>query len=989
MAERAGPNVYSIAAHRGFADALVAGLVPRYGEDTFGLARLTLLVPSTRAARTITEAFVRHAGETGSKGLLLPRMVQVGDLDLDEALGPLFDSLGAGAAVPPAADPVRRTLRLAQLIGEVEGDKAPTGAALMRLATETGRVIDRLLIEDIEPQDLLSERVIGILAANSDHWRDNLALFAKVQLLWRDQLAERGELDMSARRNLLFRAAARRLREAPPEHPIVAAGVTSAAPALAEMLRTIAHLPQGAVILPDFDLSMDEEVWDELGHAGDPALDEPFGRDDAITHPQYHLKLLLGRMGIAREEVRPWHRAGLGKGPPERSHAISSLFLPPLASRRWAGLPAKQRRLAGVRLIEAGNPEEEAQAIALLVREALDEPERRVAVVTPDRGLAARVSQHLRRWNVRADDSAGVPLSQTAAGRVLLLLAQVGAERAAPVPLMALLGHPLVGHEERADWLRAVRRLELRLRGPRKASGLEEPRRLADKAGVGDWWQEVEPILAPLLASEVPLGLAEWLDLLAGAGEALCGEALWAREDGRALAAFIEQWRLHAREVPVLFAPDELPRVLRDLLDQVAVRPLFGGHPRVAIYGLLEARMTRADLVICGGLNEGTWPPAPASDPLLAPAVLRALGVPGADFRIGLAAHDLAGALGAPEVVLTRARRDVSGPAIPSRFLLRVRALLGGDLTAAASDEKTLKLARELDPAPMEIAPYPVPAPMPSADQRRQDISVTQLDRLRSDPFEFYANKIMGLRDLDALDADPDAAWQGTLAHAILESWHKGEGQIEALADRHLADMHAHPLMRALWKPRLVRALQWIVAQIAADPARQPLANGIEAKGEMHVDGIRIHGKADRIDRLADGTLAIVDYKTGGPPTGKLVAAGYALQLGTLGLIARGGGFTGIAGEPTRFEYWSLGRSKDSETGFGYVKSPLKLTARQKGIEPDDFLPEAERFLHDALDRWILGEEPFTAGLNPDAPGYNTYDHLMRLGEWQGRGDER
>ncbi|MEN7536316.1 PD-(D/E)XK nuclease family protein [Aurantiacibacter flavus] len=991
MSERAGPSVYSIAAHRGFADALVAGLVPRYGDDTFGLARLTLLVPSTRAARTITEAFVRHAGEAGTSGLLLPRMVQVGDLDLDEALGPLFDSLGAGAAVPPAADPVRRTLKLAQLIGEVEGKDAPTGAALMRLATETGRVIDRLLIEDIEPHDLLSERVLGILAANSDHWRDNLALFAKVQLLWRDHLEQRGEIDMSARRNLLFRAAARRLREAPPENPIVAAGVTSAAPALAEMLRTIAHMPQGAVILPDFDLSMDEEVWDELGHAGDPSLEEPFGRDDAITHPQYHLKLLLGRMGIAREEVRPWHRAGLGKGPPARSHAISSLFLPPLASRRWAALPAKQRRLAGVQLIEAGNPEEEAQAIALLVREALDVPERRVAVVTPDRGLAARVSQHLRRWNVRADDSAGVPLSQTAAGRVLLLLAQVGAERAAPVPLMALLGHPLVGHEERADWLRAVRRLELRLRGPRRASGLEEPRRLAEKAGVADWWQTVEPILVPLLEVTAPLGLAEWLDLLAAAGEALCSESLWAREDGRALSAFIEQWRLHAREVPVDFASDELPRVLRDLLDQVAVRPQFGGHPRVAIYGLLEARMTRADLVICGGLNEGTWPPAPTSDPLLAPAVLRALGVPGADFRIGLAAHDLAGALGAPEVVLTRARRDVSGPAIPSRFLLRVRALLGGDLAAAASDEQTLRLARELDPAPMEIAPYPVPAPMPSADQRRQDISVTQLDRLRSDPFEFYASKIMGLRDLDPLDAEPDAAWQGTLAHAILEHWHKGEGQIEALAEQHLADMHTHPLMRALWKPRLVRALQWIVAQIGEDPQRQPLPNGIEAKGEMHVEGIRIHGKADRIDRMADGTLAIVDYKTGGPPTGPTVENGYALQLGTLGLIARDGGFTGIVGDPAAFEYWSLGKAKvkDHPTGFGYVTTPLKVGSKRSGILPEDFLPEAERYLHDALGRWILGEEPFTAGLNPDAPGYNTYDHLMRLGEWQGRGDER
>ena len=102
-----GPLVYSIAAHRGFADALVAGLVPRYREEGFGLARLTLLVPSSRAARTLSEAFIRHAGESGEGGLLMPRMIAVGDLDLDEKLGAALDPLGA-ADIPPACDPVRR-----------------------------------------------------------------------------------------------------------------------------------------------------------------------------------------------------------------------------------------------------------------------------------------------------------------------------------------------------------------------------------------------------------------------------------------------------------------------------------------------------------------------------------------------------------------------------------------------------------------------------------------------------------------------------------------------------------------------------------------------------------------------------------------------------------------------------------------------------------------------------------------------------------------
>src|SRR6187399_2858801 len=770
------PNVYSIAAHRGFADALVAGLVPRYADSELGLARLTLLLPSGRAVRTVTEAFIRHSGS----GLLMPRMAVVGDLDLDETLGPLLDPLGA-ADIAPAADPTRRWLRLAELIRENwRRGTPPKGSALLRLAFEFGRTMDRLLVEEIGPEDLVKDRVIELVGDLSAHWIDSLWLFSRVQTLWFDELMTRGEVDPADRRNRLFRHAAKRWRADPPQTPIVAAGVTSAARGLADLLRCIARLPQGAVVLPDLDLSLDAEAWDELGTAGARAAETPFGREDAVTHPQYHVKLLLNRMWIAREEVQPWHRAGLGKGPPERSHAISSLFLPPEASKAWVDLPAERRRLAGVRLMETASPEEEAQAIALLVRQALDTPEKRVAVVTPDRGLAARIVQHLRRWHIAADDSAGRPLAQTAAGRVLLLLADVAAEQAAPVPLLALLEHPLVrSGERRGNWLDQARTLELALRGPRKAPGLEPLRESADKAGVAPWWSEVEAILAPLMG-EGEARLGNLLDALVAAGEALCGEALWAQADGRALSAFVDELRLHAREVGTRLDPSELPAVLREAMDRVAVRPPWGGHPRVTIYGLLESRMTRADLAICAGLNEGTWPATPATDPLLAPAVLRALGVPGADFRIGLAAHDLAGALGAPEVVLSRARRDAGGPAIASRFWLRVEALLG-ELADSHRETATVELARALNEPP-PVAPHPQPKPLPTPEQRKVDVRVTALDTLIGDPFQFYAKHILRLDVLDALDAEPTPAWQGSLAHRILQKWHERGGDIRAIA---------------------------------------------------------------------------------------------------------------------------------------------------------------------------------------------------------------
>ena len=985
MAEGArGPTVYSIAAHRGFADALVAGLVPRYREDSLGLARLTLLLPSRRAAQTVTEAFVRRLGdEPGEGGMLLPRMAVVGDLDLDEALGPLLDPLGA-ADIPPAIDPTERWLRLAPLIAEEMGDGAPEGAALLRRARDVARVMDRLLIEDIGPERLLDPEVVETVSEQAAHWEANVRLFARVQARWLAELQASGCLDAAARRNRLFDHAARRWKADPPATPIVAAGVTSAAPALARLLRVVADLPKGAVVLPDLDLAMDDAVWEELGRAGRTETSEtPFGRGDQLAHPQYHLKLLLGRMGVAREEVQPWHRRGAAAGPPQRSHAISTLFLPPTASESWVDAPYDKRALPGIRFTEFAHIDAEAQGIALAVREALETPERRVAVVTSDRGLAGRVARHLQRWGIEADDSAGRPLSETPSGRLFLLLAELAETAAAPVPLVALAQHPLVRDgETRRDWLAATRRFDRALRGPAPAPGLDALDRVAEVARVDEWWSGYRALIVPLVEGEAVRSLTAWLDALAAGIEALAGEAAWGKEDGRALSTFVDDLRDRPAAAGTMLDRAEIVAVLREAMAMIAVRPAYGAHPRVAILGLLESRMAQADLVICGGLNEGSWPATPAVDPLLAPPVLRALGVPGAEFRIGLAAHDLASAMGAPDVLLTRAKRDAEGPTIASRFLLRVRALLGPDLVDRYEDKRLREWARAID-AGKRAPAHERPRPCPPVEARPRSVSVTALDRLRSDPYHFYAQRVLGLNELDALDAEPSAAWQGTAAHSILERWHVRGGAIDAIADEVLAELNPHPLLRALWLPRLRKGLEWAVRTVEAQDGRQPVL--FEEKGAIERRGVTITGKIDRLDRLADGALAVVDYKTGGAPSKREVESGYTLQLGTLGLMAREGAFGEVEGEPERFEYWSLARNKDSETGFGTIASPLKLSVKQSGPEPEDFLPMAEDYLADALTRFILGDEPFVARANPDAPVFTTYDQLMRLEEWAGR----
>jgi ATP-dependent helicase/nuclease subunit B len=419
----------------------------------------------------------------------------------------------------------------------------------------------------------------------------------------------------------------------------------------------------------------------------------------------------------------------------------------------------------------------------------------------------------------------------------------------------------------------------------------------------------------------------------------------------------------------------DAPALLRQLLDSRSVRPPYGGHPRIFIWGLLEARLQRADLLVLGGLNEGVWPALPAPDPWLPPKVRANLDMPTLEFRIGLAAHDFASALGAPEVLLTRARREGRSPTVASRFLLRLNAISGG----LPRDLLLERITRALDD-PGRPKPVGRPAPSPPSEQRPDRISVTSVDRLKADPFAFYARALLRLNVEDPVDADHSAAWKGTAVHEALQSWLQEDDcdpdKLRARAERLLQDGAIHPMLRALWAPRLLEAIDWIaeLERQNRTEGRKPLK--AEVTGEAPIAGITVYGRADRIDRLADGSLAIIDYKTGQPPSQKAVDAGFALQLGLLGLVARAGGFDGVEGDPEAFEYWSLARYRGK---FGRLMRP------DKDMQPGEFLAHAGATFADAAGKWLTGSEPFTAKLNPAYAPYGEYDQLMRLEEWYGR----
>jgi ATP-dependent helicase/nuclease subunit B len=954
-------------------DALADHLLTGRQGQAEALADTLILLPNNRAIKGLTESFVRQS----EGGLLLPQMVAIGDLALDEQLAPLFDILGNPDTepVPPAISDMDQRIILARLIRAHRPQTGPVEA--LKLARHLAAALNAL---EVEEKTLFDVRQHNLDADLQVHWQAAYGDFLELGSQFEAELQQRGLISAARRRNLLLTQFASAL---PQDQPIIAAGITTAAPAIVRVLRAISRLPQGMIVWPHVSLDMAKDDWDALG----PIKREGLPDSAEETHPFYHLKLLFDRMAIGRDELQLFPQTSFAATlrPAER------VFDRPDAVVDWTGLQKSQKQLPQVRLMVSNDSAEEALAISILIRQALETPEKRIALVTPDRELALRVTAQLRRWDIHIDDSAGQPLLQQPPATLLLALAQCFEDHIGPVSLLSVLKHPLVrAGDGRLGWLEQVRLLDAALRGPRLGLGLGAITQAVEATHKPDqpappvvaWWRDISPLFARFDGKN-RMAIPDFLEMLADLASALTDGKVWLGQSGRQLAQLLETYA--GMDLRGIGEADRTaaPKLLAQLLEGEVIRPVYGSHPRIALYGLLEARLQQADLVICGGLNEGSWPQKPTPDPWLAPRLRRELDLPGLERNIGLSAHDLMSLLGAKEVVLSRADRDRGGPAVASRFLLRIQALLGDNL---AKETRAVELAQALDATLPEIHIDP-PSLSPSAAQRKVTISVTQVDLLKADPFAFYAKKILNLPVLSEVDAEPDAAWRGTAIHSILEDWALKDGLVPQKlierADALLANPAISPVTRTLWQPRISAALHWL----AGESARQQAEEGrnllvAECSGNMKLAGVTLTGKADRIDRDADGGLVVIDYKTGAAPPLNKIAAGFALQLGLIGLIAQDGGFNMVSGTASRFEYWTLNKNKDG--GFGQIGRPVESKKMKEEVKAD-FIGFAEEETEKAFNSWINGDAAFTAKLVPEYAVGADYDQLARVTEWYGR----
>ncbi|RWL04601.1 MAG: double-strand break repair protein AddB, partial [Mesorhizobium sp.] len=966
----------------------------------------------------------------GGRSAILPVIRPLGEFDEDEAAFEADASAAIDLAPPIAA--IERLLLLAPLVRAWkrrlpahvaalfdEEIVVPASAAdAIWLARDLARLMDEIETEGTD-WTRLADLVTGNLAG---WWQVTLDFLSIVTENWPNLLEERNRSNPAAHRNALIRLEAARLKRNPPTGPVIAAGSTGSIPATAELLAVIAGLPSGAVVLPGLDLMLDEPSFQ--------AIAVPGARPALLGHPQYGLTNLIGKIGVLRGDVE---EIAVAERPLAlRAALVGEALRPAETTELWVETRARftsgdiTEAFADVTLLEAAGERDEAVAIAIALKRAVEQSGQRAALVTGDRALARRVSVELLRFGVVADDSGGTPLINTPAAGLLRLALQAAFRPGDPVALLSLLKHPLLGLGlERTSVRHAAEIVELvALRG---GTGRPDIALLPDLfearlTGVGNstrppfWFSRltvrniegarellvrVAAALAPLIAfrSQAEADFAELtrasVVALEGLGRAADGSLseLYAGDAGEKLAELLRG--LVAASASFSFAADEWPEIMEALIAPETVKPAQGTDRNIAIWGALEARLQNVDTLVVGGLNEGVWPRKPESDRFMSRLMKTGIDLEPPERRIGLAAHDFQMAMGAKKVVLARSARSGDAPAVPSRWLQRLLTFIGKDHAAVLRrrGDEFLSWARALDAGERrDFAPRPQPKPPLAV--RPQHFSVTEIETLRRDPYAIYARRILRLMPLDPVIRDPGAAERGTLFHAILHLFSRTvadplvpealDGLIAA-GRACFAEAALPPDVEAVWWPRFEKLaagiIEWERGRAFAVTMRH--AEEHAEKTGVGQSGVTLSGYADRVDLLAGGMADILDYKTGSSPSKAQAHTLLSPQLALEGALLRRGAFKGLgAREPSQLAFIRL-----KPNGEVFEESILEYNRKPRTAA--DLAEEAWARLEKLLIHYANPTTGYLSRALPFREGETDgdYDHLARVLEWSAGGD--
>ena len=964
-----------------FSHALVTGLKQRLGPDAApdALARVTLILPSPRMRKRVNEVF----SEQGPS--LKPKLLLTSDLS----------ALAPGAGLPQATDPLVAQLQLSQTIRHLL--QLQQGFAPHNVAFDMALSLHKLLSDMQEDRVPLAAMRDLETAELAHHWQQSLRFIEIIGQYLDPQSPEHPT--EHARFEALLKTIKNRWQSAPPKHPIILAGSTGSRGPILRLMELILTLPQGAVVLPGLDRDLPAGIWSRLmaaGQADKPALD---------THPQ----AMLARVAMIADQtpatLPQWSTSRPAN--PARNRLVSLALRPAPVTNAWRQegpvlISSLDEAFTGITLIEAASPRDEATAIALCLRASVAQGQT-VALICPDRTLTRQVTAALDRWQIKPDDSAGRPLGLSLPGRFLRLVAHARGQEPSLEMLLPLLKHPLTatGGNLRAPHLHLTRALERDVRRGRiltlnaadlAAWGAQTSWVFSDDLKITDWTHWVTRLVdgfgRPVPETNLECHLQDHLALCAlliGGPNSVNIVPLWDNAAGLEAQAMMVALEAASPSGGVMRAR-EYATLIGVLGQNRPVREQVTAHPLVRFLPTIEARIETVDRIILAGLNEGIWPAQDAPDPWLSRQMRQALGLHSPDREIGLTAHNFQQAIAGPEVFLTRSKRDEEAETVPSRWLSRIVNLtqgLGSEgktalETIRSRGEVWLRLSQQLDQPKVIRPPEPRPAPAPPTEARPKQLAVTQIETLIRDPYAIYASKILNLYPLPPLHQTPDARLRGVVLHEALETFTRltADGLPEEAMDLFsqvivttLARTVPWPAMRRLWQAKMLNAAPWFLEQeVKRRSNAKPVV--LETQGALSLPerDFTLTARADRIDLVDDGTVAIYDYKTGKAPSPDVQTA-FNKQLPLEALIVSGGG------------YQDLGQRQVSHAAYlSFTQTGQEVSVP---ISPDTLTQQRDGLLK-LLMEYSAPNRGYAARRAVADRGFSgDYDHLARYGEWE------
>lgn len=928
--------IYNVNLSDDFADKLTEFILQQNDDNSFLMAKTQVILPTKRACKTVRDAFLRVSK---NKSMLLPQLT------------PLYELDNLHVALPPKMPALERTMLLAKLCMAKPNITGADKAVMVAIGL--GDLLDEFYQYEIDIDrlnTLVQERQFA------DHWNETVEFLDIIHTYWPQILSERGQIDEMDFTIRMIKSYAENWRQNPPEYPVIMAGFDGAIPVVIELAKIVHKLPNGTLFLNGVNTSLSRTDFNAL-----PRI-----------HPQYPLKRLLDGLGVLPEQV---HNFLPDITPAET--LMHEALKPAEQTDTWQYISdITPAALQHVTRIDCDGTAEEALTVALLLRQVLETPEKTAAFVTTDRSLARRVICEMKRWGIQLDDSAGSPLSQTPVGIYLSLLCEYAVKKDG-ASLLALLKHPLSADGINPTEVRQkIKAAEYQARKHHTSLAYDLNTDLSAFTNIfGD---NVLTPFAVILKEHI--GAAE---RLATSHDRTGIERLWGNEAGETAFQFITGLLEYADLLGDI-EPNSYPNVLNLLMSRLTVRPKYGMHPRLDVLGPIEARLHQPDVIIVGGLNEGTFPQLPETGPWLNRPMRDALGLPPLENKIAVSAMDFANCFCGKEVYLTRSLKNDGSPTIPSRYLSRIEAVL----TAAKVPWKIHQpaWARLMD-KPAHFEPIQRPAPTPPVEARPTALSVTKIETWMRDPYAIYARYILNLSPLDDLESRKKNSLFGTAVHQALEVFVKEntnpdyKNKLMQLGVESLKENGFDAADMAFYFPKFEVIADWFLSQ---QKERTAVRSSLPEKSAQLVLNLpdnqtfTLTGKADRIDIMQDGSAQVIDYKTGTVPKPKEVKKGFAPQLPLEGYLLLNNGFAEIsATNVSDMLYWKL----SGKPGKSCVTS---VTSGKEKVSVSEMIKDAGERLMQLVTVFNDEKTAYESCPAPEkAPRYNDYEYLARAKEWQ------